>query len=77
MAVSEGKQRFMVFVKAGLPYTIAGMIIVFGGIWGIRHWLGESEYLTAVLFLWLALFWFVYQPLFRRRILKVKQDMEK
>ncbi|MFZ3048115.1 MAG: hypothetical protein WA151_19535 [Desulfatirhabdiaceae bacterium] len=77
MAVSDGKQRFMVFIKAGLPYTLVGMAVVLGGILGLRHLFGDSEYLTVILFLWLALFWFIYQPLFRRRILKVKQQMDK
>jgi len=77
MAVSDGKQRFMVFIKAGLPYTIIGMGVVLGGLMGLRHFFGDSEYLTVILFLWLALFWFIYQPLFRRRILKVKQQMDK
>lgn len=75
MAVSEGKQRFMVFVKAGLPYTLIGMGVVFGGLAGLKYFFADSEYLTAILFLWLALFWFIYQPLFRKRIRKVKQQV--
>jgi hypothetical protein len=77
MAASEGKQRFMVFIKAGLPYTLVGMGVVFGGLAGLKHFFNDSEYLTAILFLWLALFWFIYQPLFRKRIFKVKKQMDK
>ena len=77
MAARDGKQRFMVFLKVGLPYTIIGMVVVFGGIAGLRHFFGDSEYLTVILFLWLALFWFIYQPLFRKQILKVKNSMDK
>lgn len=77
MAASEGKQRFMVFIKAGLPYTLVGMGVVFGGLAALKHFFNDSEYLTAILFLWLALFWFIYQPLFRKRIFKVKQQMDK
>jgi hypothetical protein len=77
MAFSDGKQRFMVFIKAGLPFTIVGMGVVFGGLAGLKHFFGDSEYLTPVLFLWLALFWFIYQPLFRRQILRVKLQMDK
>jgi di/tricarboxylate transporter len=75
MAASNGYQRFMVFLKAGLPFTLIGMGVVFGGLAGLRFFFSDSEYLTAILFLWLALFWFIYQPLFRKRILKVKNSM--
>lgn len=76
MAASEGKKRFMLIIKAGLPYTLVGMGVVFGGLAGLKHFFKDSEYLTVILFLWLALFWFIYQPLFRKRILKVKQQMD-
>ena len=75
MTVNDRKQRFTVFIKAGLPYTLVGMGVVFGGLAGLRHFFGDSEYLTAILFLWLALSWFIYQPLFYKRILKVKNSM--
>jgi di/tricarboxylate transporter len=77
MAASNKNQRFMVFLKAGLPYTLIGMGVVFGGLAGLRFFFDDSEYLTAILFLWLALFWFIYQPLFRKRILRVKNSMNR
>lgn len=77
MAASDRKQRFMVFLKAGLPCTLIGMGVVFGGIAGLKHLFRGSEYLTILLFFWLALFWFVYQPLFRKRIRKVKNGMDR
>ena len=66
------KNNFSVFLKAGLPYTVIGMIVVFGGLYLIKGIFSDSEYLTVILFGWLALFWFVYQPLFRKRIKKLK-----
>ena len=58
--------------KVGLPYTVAGIIVVFGGLYGLKRVFAQNEYLTIILFMWLAVFWFVYQPLFRRRIEKAK-----
>jgi len=76
MAVSDGKKRLMVFIKAGLPYTIVGMIVVFCGLAGLRYFFGDSDYIAAILFVWLALFWFIYQPLFRKRMLTVKRRLD-
>ena len=73
MEKDEAKKRFAVFLKAGLPFTIAGMAVVFGGIWAIKTIFKGSEYLTVLLFVWLGLFWFIYQPMFRKRIEKVKR----
>lgn len=75
MRNSDGKQRLIVFLKAGLPYTIGGMLVIFGGIWVIKHFFPESRYQTVLLFGWLAVFWFIYQPLFRRRIEVVKKRL--
>jgi hypothetical protein len=75
MEKNEAKKRFTVFLKAGLPFTIAGMAVVFGGLWAIKTIFKGSEYLTVLLFVWLGLFWFIYQPMFRRRIEKVKKEM--
>lgn len=72
----EGKKRLRVFIRAGLPYTIVGMVVVFGGLWAIRVLLAGNEYQGTILFVWLAIFWFVYQPLFRRRILRVKRQLD-
>jgi len=72
----EVKQNLIVFIKAGLPLTLAGMAVVFGGIYGLKQVFSDNEYLMAILFVWLALFWFIYQPLFKNRILKVKNQLE-
>jgi uncharacterized membrane protein YfcA len=71
----EVKSNLVIFMKAGLPYTAAGMAVVFLGIYLLKHWLSDSEYLTVLIFLWLGLFWTVYQPLFRSRILKEKRKL--
>jgi uncharacterized membrane protein YfcA len=66
-----------VVFKVGIPYTIAGMAVVFAGIYALKHFFAQNEYLTIILFMWLAVFWFVYQPLFRRRIEKEKTRARK
>jgi len=66
------KERFSVFLKAGLPFTVIGVIVVFGGLYLIKRIFSDNEYLTVILFGWLALFWFVYQSLFRKSIKKEK-----
>ncbi len=71
MAKDVFKENMRILLKAGLPYTILGMVIVLGGLYALRRVFDGSEYLSAILFLWLALFWFIYQPLFRNRIRKV------
>jgi uncharacterized membrane protein YfcA len=75
MRNNEAKQRLMVFLKAGLPYTLAGVVIIFAGIWILKHYFEENRHLSLMLFGWLAVFWFVYQPLFRRRIQQVKRKL--
>ena len=72
----EAKSNLALFVKAGLPYTLAGMAIVFSGIYIIKQVFGENEYLTAILFAWLAVFWLIYQPLFKNRIAKTKANLK-
>ncbi|MFH1152369.1 MAG: hypothetical protein V1793_01015 [Pseudomonadota bacterium] len=68
----EAKNNLIVFMKAGLPYTVAGMVIVFSGLYALKKIFFGNEYLVAILFVWLAVFWGIYQPLFRHRIHKVK-----
>jgi len=68
----EVKDNLLVFMKAGLPFTVGGGIIVFLGLYFLKEWFADSEYLVAILFIWLALFWFIYQPLFKKRIQRVK-----
>jgi len=77
MSKKEAKQRFVLLLKAGIPYTVAGMVIVLAGIYLIKTLFAKSKYLTVILFLWLAIFWFVYQPMFKKRIQKVKAQLEK
>jgi uncharacterized membrane protein YfcA len=72
----DAKQRLALFFKAGLPYTLAGIVIIFAGIWMIKHYFQDSRHLSLMLFGWLALFWFTYQPLFRRRIQQVKRKLD-
>ncbi len=72
----ESKRNLTVFLKAGLPYTVAGVLIVFGGLYALKEVLAGSEYLTVILFLWLAVFWLIYQPLFRKRIRKVAEQLK-
>lgn len=74
---TEARHNLIVFMKAGLPYTLAGMAVVFGGLYSLKRVFAGNEYLMAILFAWLALFWAVYQPLFKRRILKVKGNLGK
>ena len=72
----EAKENLTVFIKAGLPFTIAGMAIVFFGIYFLKHLLAGSEYLPVILFAWLAVFWIIYQPLFKNRIAQIKTDIK-
>jgi hypothetical protein len=64
-----------VLLKAGLPFTVIGMLVVFGGLFLLKRYFAQSEHLSIILFGWLAVFWFVYQPLFRQRIQRVKQRL--
>ncbi len=73
----EVKDNLLVFMKAGFPFTVAGAIIVFLGLYFLKEWFEDSEYLVAILFIWLALFWFIYQPLFKKRIQQVKNGLKK
>jgi uncharacterized membrane protein YfcA len=72
----EISRNLNIFFRAGLPYTLVGMLVIFAGIYGLKYFFADSQYLTAILFLWLALFWFVYQPLFKRRIKNISRQME-
>ncbi len=69
----EVKHNLSVFIKAGLPFTIVGMIVVFLGLYFLKLLFADSEYLMIILFIWLALFWFIYQPMFRNRIRNVRK----
>lgn len=72
---TDTKRNIRLFLKAGLPYTLVGMVAIFGGIYGLKRIFAGSEYLTAILFIWLGLFWIIYQPLFRKRIGKVANQI--
>jgi len=69
----EVSNNLKLFIRVGLPYTVIGMIIIFAGIFGIRKIFADSQYQTIYLFLWIALFWFIYQPLFRKKIRKTSK----
>ena len=77
MLKSEAKSNLAVLVKAGIPYTLAGMAIVFAGLYLLKRIFADSEYLVAILFVWLAVFWFVYQPVFRTRMERVRRSTRK
>jgi len=77
MTVIERKKRLKVFINAGLPYTLIGIVVVLGGIELLRYLFADSEYQTVILFTWLALFWAIYQPLFRNKILKIQKEMDR
>lgn len=64
----QDKRNFLGKLKVGIPYTLVGMAVVFGGIYLLKHLFGESDHLLIFMILWVALFWFIYQPLFRRKI---------
>lgn len=64
----QDKQNFRSKLKVAIPYTLVGMTVVFAGIFLLKHFFGENDYLTVFMILWFALFWFIYQPLFRRKI---------
>lgn len=63
--------------KAGLPYTFAGIMIAFGGIWLIKNLMNDHPWQNAILLVWLAIFWSVYQPLFYRRIRLIKAQTDR
>ncbi|WP_022666198.1 hypothetical protein [Desulfospira joergensenii] len=72
----EVKTNLALFLKAGLPFTLAGMAIVFSGIYIIKQVFAGNEYLTVILFAWLAVFWIIYQPLFKSRIARTKAGLK-
>lgn len=76
MSKQDAKENLTLLLKAGLPFTIAGMAIVFAGLYLLRQFFAGNEYLTVILFGWLAVFWIIYQPLFKNRIARVKAGMK-
>lgn len=76
MANKEAKRNLAIFMKAGLPFTLVGMAVVFLGLYIIKRFMAGSEHVNIVLFLWLAVFWFVYQPLFKKRIRNVADNLK-
>jgi hypothetical protein len=71
----QAQHNFFLLLKAGIPFTVAGMIIVFVGILGLKYFFSGSDYLTLLIFVWLGIFWFIYQPLFRKKIREVDKRM--
>lgn len=68
----DAKNNLVILIKTGLPFTVLGMIIVFLGIYILKQMFAGNEYLVAILFVWLAVFWTIYQPLFKNQIVKIK-----
>ena len=68
----ETRTNLILFAKAGLPFTILGMVIVFAGLYLLKQYFADNEYLTAILFGWLAIFWIIYQPLFKNKIVRLR-----
>ncbi len=73
----EAKTNLILLVKAGIPFTLIGMVIVFAGLYALKKIFAGNEYIVAILFGWLAVFWMIYQPLFKNRIVKIKTMMKK
>jgi len=71
----DAKNNLTIFLKVGIPYTIGGALIIFLGICLLKHLFTDSEYLTTIIFVWLALFWIIYQPLFRNKIKATKKTL--
>ncbi|MCB2188729.1 MAG: hypothetical protein KQJ78_20105 [Deltaproteobacteria bacterium] len=67
------KKNLSLFLAVALPYTLIGMAVIFGGIWTIKHFMPNSEYQDMILLIWIAIFWFIYQPMFRRAIFRWKE----
>lgn len=67
----QDKQSLSSILKVGIPYTLVGMAVVFAGIYLVRYLFAESRYYMVFIFLWLAVFWFIYQPLFRKALREV------
>ena len=73
----KDKNNLAVFLKVGLPYTIAGALVIFLGIYLLKHLFVDSKHLTAIVLIWLAFFWFIYPPLFRKKIKATKNLLDK
>lgn len=73
----NSKRNLLLLIKAGIPLTILGMLVVFIGIYIVKHFLAGTQYFSIALIVWLALFWFIYQPIFIRKIRKVDADLKK
>lgn len=72
----DAKANLTLFLKAGLPYTLGGMAIVFLGLYGLKRVFADNPYLTYILFAWLAVFWMVYQPLFKNKMITTRSKLK-
>jgi hypothetical protein len=52
------------------------MAVVFLGLYLLKRFFSGNEYLTYILFAWLAVFWLVYQPLFKGKMVSIKEKMK-
>lgn len=73
----NSKRNLLLLAKAGIPLTIIGMVVVFIGIYIVKYFFAGTQYFSIILVLWLAAFWFVYQPIFIRKIRKVDETLRK
>jgi hypothetical protein len=71
----NSKRNLLLLAKAGMPLTIIGMVVVFLGIYIVKYFLAGTQYFSIALIGWLAVFWFVYQPFFIRKIRKVDAEL--
>lgn len=73
----NSKRNLILLAKAGIPLTIIGMLVVFFGIYIVKYFLAGTQYFSIALIGWLAVFWFIYQPIFIRKIRKVDAELKK
>lgn len=75
MLSKETKSNIRLLLKVGIPFTLLGMAIVFAGLYGVKYYFSDNKYFSVILFFWLAAFWFIYQPLFRKRMISLKKKL--
>mgnify|MGYP000041248268 CR=1 FL=1 len=76
MSKAKAKRNLKILITAGLPYTLIGMAVILGGIFILKQLMAGSDYLGTVLLVWLTFFWLIYQPLFRKKIRKVSENLK-
>ena len=61
-------------LKVGIPYTLIGMVVVSLGLFLLERLFAGSDHLMTILFVWLGVFWAIYQPLFRQKMRKFSRQ---